>query len=177
MSKFVRSSNIDYLGDLYNRYIELQFGLCMKYMKDKSKAEDAVMQIFEQLVVKLPKHKVENFRSWLYTLTKNHCLMEIRKEKKMLNSGIQPEEDMHFEDFLHLNDKELKEIEYQKLEACMLDLPELQQKCIKYHYYEKKSYKEIALLLEEKQDKIRSYIQNGRRNLKKCMNQKSEEFS
>ena len=84
---------------------------------------------------------------------------------------------MHIEHFLHLNGKAVEEAEYVQLEGCLDQLPELQQKCIKYHYYEKKSYKEIAIILDQKQDKIRSYIQNGRRNLKNCMNKKREEFS
>lgn len=175
--KYTKSGNIDQLGDLYNRYIELQYGLCFKYLKNREKAEDAVMSIFEELVTKLPKHKIENFRSWLYTLTKNHCLMELRKEKKMLSASNEMEEDMHFEDFLHPSGKELKEEEFLNLEGCIDKLPEMQQKCIKFHYFEKKTYNEIAEILGKKNDKIRSYIQNGRRNLKNCLKKKSEKVT
>ena len=165
------------LGDLYNRYIELQFGLCYKYLKDRALAEDAVMSIFEELVDKLPKYKVENFRSWLYTLSKNHCLMILRTQQKELKSPINEEKIMHSDDEMHLIDKELEEEEFLLMEACIETLPKLQKTCIKYHYYDKKSYNEIAEILGKEKDKVRSYIQNGRRNIKNCMKKKSEKFS
>ncbi len=177
VDRFTNSGNLKVLGDLYNRYIELQYGLCFKYLKDRSLAEDAVMSIFEELIEKLPKYKVENFRSWLYTLSKNHCLMVLRTHQKQLKSPIEEENFMHSEEESHLIDKELKEEEFLLMEACIEMLPNLQKTCIKYHYYDKKSYLEIAEILGKEKDKVRSYIQNGRRNIKNCMKKKSEKIS
>ena len=155
----------------------MQFGLCFKYLKDRALAEDAVMNIFEELVDKLPKYKVENFRSWLYTLSKNHCLMVLRSQQKLIGNQTSEENIMHSEDEMHLIDKELEEEEFLLLEACIETLPDLQKTCIKHHYYDKMSYNEIAEKLGEEKDKVRSYIQNGRRNIKNCMKKKSEKFS
>jgi len=177
VDRYSNSRNMKDLGDLYNRYIELQYGLCFKYLKDRALAEDAVMSIFEELVDKLPKYKVENFRSWLYTLSKNHCLMVLRTQQKQLKKATNEENVMYSEDEMHLIDKELEEEEFLLMEACIDTLPELQKTCIKHHYYDKKSYKEIAEILGEEKDKVRSYIQNGRRNIKNCMKKKSEKFS
>ena len=79
---YKQSGDLKYLGELYARYMQLVYGVCLKYLADAEVARDATMQIFEELVVKASKHSIENFRGWLYTLAKNHCLMKLRSSKK-----------------------------------------------------------------------------------------------
>ena len=81
LRNFRESGNLDVLGELYSRYMHLVYGVSLKYLSDRDDAQDAVMQIFEKLIHDLPRHEVTNFKSWLYVLTKNHCLMEIRSRK------------------------------------------------------------------------------------------------
>ena len=153
--------------------MEMQFGLCYKYLQDRGKAEDAVMSIFEELIEKVKQQKIEKFDKWLYVLSKNHCLMVLRKENKKSLTVIydsdlmQNERDLHpKEDWL---DAEWDEETLEKLEFCLQKLSKEQQSCIRQHYFDKKSYKEIAIFMDQEPNKIRSYIQNGRRNLKNCI--------
>ena len=82
VERYRETHGLDLLGELYQRYMELVYGVCLKYLKDRDQAQDSVMAIFEELVTKLKKHEVDNFKAWLYTLAKNHCLMRLRSEKR-----------------------------------------------------------------------------------------------
>ena len=168
VKKFRVQNDMQVLGSLYQRYMELVYGVCLKYLKDPELAKDAVMQIFEELVVKLPKHEVENFKSWLYVLARNHCLMQIRSPKNLkiaeFNSDV-----MYSEENGHLNGAVEKEEQLTQMEACIDKLPADQMKTVKLFYMEQKCYKEIAEMTGTDFNKIRSLIQNGRRNLKICM--------
>jgi len=157
------------LAELFVRYHDLLYGVCVKYLKDQDAAQDAVMNIYEELVKKLHQHNVENFKSWVYVLAKNHCLMELRKQKKMPTTEFQPEF-MQSADFSHLDsalaDKEEK---LNSLENCIEQLSEEQKLSIKLFYLENKCYNEIVDATGLDWNKVRSLIQNGRRNLKICM--------
>src|SRR5690606_5310061 len=143
----------------------LVYGVCLKYLKSEEQAKDAVMQIFEQLISKLRVHEVSNFKSWLYSLTRNYCLMELRSSKKhefvnLEDYGVEKEV------FLHPEDARTDEPELRKMEKCMEQLPEEQRVSIDFFYMQQKCYKEIAELTGYDMKKVKSYIQNGKRNLK-----------
>ena len=107
--QFQKSGNLDVLGELYARYMHLVYGVSLKYYGDRDDAHDAVMQIFEKLITDLPRHEVQNFKSWLYVLTKNHCLMEIRSRKSTDRSleGLKIEQEfMESGEELHPLDRE-----------------------------------------------------------------------
>jgi RNA polymerase sigma-70 factor (ECF subfamily) len=165
---FKQSGSQDVLAQLYLRYAELVYGVCLKYLKDGEAAKDAVMNIYQELLEKLPHHEVENFKSWLYVVATNHCLMQLRKDKKMVTvefqSGV-----VQSEDFSHLDNVLCREREFKKLEQCMERLPAEQKQAIQLFYLENKCYNEIVKQTEMDWNKIRSLIQNGRRNLKICM--------
>ena len=173
MKQYKSTDDLNVLGELYQKYLELQLGLCYKYLQDKGKAEDAVMAIFEELVEKVKLQEIDNFDKWLYVLSKNHCLMQLRKENKKSLTVIYDSELMHNQGEAHpvgdWLDQDFDEEMLQKLESCMETLADKQANCIRKHYFEKKSYKEIAESMDEDPNKIRSYIQNGRRNLKNCL--------
>lgn len=156
------------LGDLYSRYMELVYGVCLKYLKEPEDAQDAVMAIFEELLIKLQKHEVENFRSWLYTVAKNHCLMKLRSGKKAVVTKL-PEEFMQSEDGLHLDGVLEKEENLKRLEACLERLSADQRTAVEAFYLRGKCYNQIAAETGMEWNKVRSFIQNGRRNLKICL--------
>ena len=156
------------LAILFQRYIDLLYGVCFKYLKDSESAKDSVMQIFEELVEKLKKHEVEHFRSWLHTLAKNHCLMQLRTPKNMKTIEFKGDF-MQTEDEVHLNGIMQKEENFYKLEKCMQTLSAEQKITVELFYLQDKCYKEIAEATGIEWNKVRSYIQNGRRNLKICM--------
>ena len=165
---YKQSANLDVLAILFQRYMELLYGVCFKYLKDSETAKDAVMQIFEELVQKLNKHEVDNFKSWLYTLAKNYCLMQLRTPKNMKTVEFKADI-MQSEEEVHLNGIMSKEENFYKLERCMQTLSAEQKITVELFYLQNKCYKEIADSTGIEWNKVRSYIQNGRRNLKICM--------
>ena len=156
------------LSRLFQRYMDLLYGVCLKYLKDPEAAKDAVMQIFEELVHKLNKHEVDNFKSWVYTLGKNYCLMQLRTPKNLKTTEFKTEL-MQSEDETHLNGMLEKEENLKKMERCLQTLSAEQKVTVELFYLQNKCYKEIADETGLDWNKVRSYIQNGRRNLKICM--------
>ncbi len=167
-----------FVGILYKRYAHLVLGLSIKYLKDQDEAKDAVMHIFEKLMSDLLKHEVQYFKSWLYTFSKNHCLMIIRKKQARLNKEmdlqIHASSFMETETDLHLNTHEAKEMEYNFLEKALEELNEEQRTCIDLFYLKEKSYQEISNTTGFTLNEVKSFIQNGKRNLKIKLEKSSE---
>jgi RNA polymerase sigma factor (sigma-70 family) len=168
VADYKRTANQEVLAMLYLRYYELVYGVCLKYFKDGEASKDAVMNIYQELLGKLLAHEVENFKSWLYVLAKNHCLMQLRKSKKTITVEFQPDF-MQSEDFSHLDAVLEKEKHFKTLEACIKKLPEEQRHSIRLFYLEDKCYNDISTITGMEWNRVRSLIQNGRRNLKICM--------
>ena len=156
------------VGELYQRYMDLVYGVCLKYFKDTERAKDGVMQIFEELIVKLKKYEVENFRAWLHQVSRNHCLMELRSPRNLKTVEFKSEL-VQNEENVHLNGVLEKEENFKKLEYCLGTLATEQQETIRLFYLEGKCYNEIVDLTGLEWNQVRSFIQNGRRNLKICM--------
>lgn len=148
--------------------MELVYGVCLKYLKKPEDAQDAVINIYEELVSKLLKHEVDNFKAWLYTLAKNHSLMRLRSEKKAITVNFDVEL-MQSEETVHLNGELDKEENFLKLEYCMNQLQEEQKAVIELFYLKDKCYNDIVAATGMEWNRVRSLIQNGRRNLKICM--------
>lgn len=163
-----KTGDLEILGKLYGKYMDLVFGLCLKYLKDEDRSKDAVMQIFEQLITKLKIHEVSNFKSWLYTLSRNYCLMEIRLLNKHEFVNI---DDVGVETstVLHQDEENLKESQLTHMGKCMETLPEEQRLSVDLFYLQQKCYKEVADITGFEINKVKSYIQNGKRNLKICI--------
>ncbi|HEY0666645.1 MAG TPA: sigma-70 family RNA polymerase sigma factor [Sphingobacteriaceae bacterium] len=173
LAKFSESGDLEALGALYEKYMPLVYGVCLKYFKDDEKSKDAVMQIFEQLVTKLRVHEVTNFKSWLYSLARNYCLMAIRSDSKHDFVNIE-DHFMEKDVFMHLDIDDLRENQLVAMERCMEHLPEEQRICINLFYLEQRSYKEVVDLTGFDINKVKSYIQNGKRNLKICIEKSGE---
>lgn len=157
--------NRDALGILFKRYYHLVLGVCLKYFKDLDTAKDLTMRIFEKLIFLLKKHQIEFFKSWIYRVSQNECLMELRKNKTITNSvDNMALESMENEENLHLL-KEKEDI-LERMEKELGLLPEEQQQCIKMFYLDKKTYQEISIQTGFTFMQVKSYIQNGKRNLK-----------
>lgn len=171
VAAYQQHRQIDVLAELYQRYMELVYGVCLKYLPDSETAKDAVMNIFEELVQKLPHHQVDNFRGWLYTVAKNHCLMQLRSRKHIKITELGPGIVQTTEN-LHLNGVPEKEQQLQSMESCLKTLPAEQQQCVELFYLQGKSYNEIVEATGFDWKQVRSFIQNGRRNLKICMDKK-----
>ena len=172
VAAFKSSGNLEQLGILYERYMHLVYGVCLKYLENREDARDGVTAIFEKLITELPKHGVEQFRGWLYVLTKNYCLMKIRSEKSAARRKEvwENEQDIFMESVeeMHPIDEEEQSLN-KTLQECIKELKGQQQECIRLFYFENRSYREISSLLQLEEKKVKSFIQNGKRNLKICI--------
>ncbi len=160
------------LGEFYTRYVHLVLGVALKYAKNKPDAEDLCMIVFEKLSNRILRAEIKNFKSWLYVVTKNEVFMFLRKKKIHLN-----DKEIEIEDTTDppIDTFEIKENNLNLLEQMVQTLKSEQRDCIELFYIQQKSYNEIAEILVLDIKKIKSAIQNGKRNLKIKLEQ-SEEF-
>ncbi len=168
LDRYKSEAELSVLGELFSRHQSLIYGVCLKYLKDRDEAKDAVMQLFEKLVDTLRIHDVDNFKSWLYVTTRNHCLMHLRAQKGKLKQQFSPEL-MENQLLLHPEEEPDLEGNLSKLEKCIETLVNEQKKCVKLFYLEERCYKDIAEFTGFDMNKVKSFIQNGKRNLKICM--------
>lgn len=168
VTRYKQSGDKQLVGELYKRYTGFVFAVCLKHLHSRAQSEDAVMQVFEKLFSDLKKHSVQNFKSWLYTVAKNHCLHIIRSRKKDFvlpddNSGVQI---MEFATNMYHDSDGVLEQHLARLELEIPRLSEEQRICIELFYLKKKSYTEVASITGYTLGQVKSYIQNGKRNLK-----------
>lgn len=173
ISQYKGSGSLDILGALYKPYMDMVYGVCLKYLGDREAAQDAVMAIFEELIVKVKKHTILNFKPWLYQVAKNYCLMQLRSQKKynVVPIDYAP---MQLEHISH-QDNEVweKENRLTQLERCIEQLQQEQRNIVSLFYLQGNSYQQIVETTGMDWGAVKSAIQNGRRNLKNCM-EKSE---
>jgi RNA polymerase sigma factor (sigma-70 family) len=163
---FYAGHDNQWLGFLLERYTLLLYGVCMKYLKNQEEARDAVQQIFLKVITEVHKYEVTYFSSWLYMISKNHCLMMLRNKR----FSARPVEEM--EELPETGDEPdflIRENRLQHLELAMKGLNPEQARCISLFYLQKKSYQEIADDTGYTLLQVKSYIQNGKRNLRLLM--------
>lgn len=165
------------IGLLYTRYTHLVFGNCFRYLENEEMARDAVMEIFERLFETLKTDEIRHFSSWLFQVSRNHCLMQIRQDgtKQKHLKVIRAEKEEEFMEsgfFLHLKDEEDEE-KKKRINFALEKLNDEQRQCIKLMYLEGLSYKEIADLTGFELKAVKSHIQNGKRNLRVILDKAS----
>lgn len=170
LALFQRQGDKQALAVLFDRYVAFIYGLCLQYLPSPTDAEDATMAIYAELQEKLPRHDVRHFKNWLHTFTRNHCLMQLRREKNNPTANFDPAVMQFAEDWHPLDDSRATAEDRQTaLDMCLEQLGGEQKQGVRLFYYEGHSYKAIAELLGLEVGLVRSHIQNGRRNLKKCI--------
>ena len=167
-----------YVGELYQRYTHLVYGVCLKHFKNEAQAKDAVMQIFEKLIADLKKHHVVSFKPWLHTVVKNHCMMQFRSDKNSLKKQQEYKQEIGFDVEnqleLHLEATDEKEWMLDHMHESINELRDEQKLCVELFYIQNKSYQEIAEITKFSLNEVKSYIQNGKRNLKNIITAKHE---
>lgn len=170
ITSYRQSGDNAYVGELYKRYAHLVFGVCMKYLKDEDDSKDAVMLIFEKLLDDLKKYQIENFKSWLHTTAKNHCFMKLRSDQSVFLKTEELKKDypviMESDNELHLDNENENEFYLSHLGKAVEQLNEEQRICIEMFYMHGKCYQEVAETTGYSTKQVKSYIQNGKRNLK-----------
>ncbi len=174
VNRYRQSHNQDIIGILFERYTHLLFTVSYKYLQNDSEAEDMVMFVFEKLFEELKRTEVQNFKSWLYTLCKNQCLMQLRQQKSNASSKEKmlaqlDEEIMELTTDLHLINAENDEHRIRYLEKALNELKNEQRQCIELFYLNQKSYKEVELITGLTYNEVKSHLQNGKRNLKQII--------
>jgi RNA polymerase sigma-70 factor (ECF subfamily) len=175
LEKFYADHNNEWLGILLERYTLLLLGVCMKYLKNEDDAKDSVQQIFLKVIQELHKYRVEYLKSWIYMVAKNHCLMKLRDKQgkvpveineKLLSS---PGEETDRQVLLQ-NDQAIE-----LMEEALKELNPEQKQCVTLFYLQKKTYQEINEITGFSLLQVKSYIQNGKRNLKILIERKMKE--
>ncbi|MBS1924487.1 MAG: sigma-70 family RNA polymerase sigma factor [Bacteroidetes bacterium] len=165
LERFSQTRDNEHLGILLQRYTYLLLGVCMKYLKNEEEAKDAVQQVFLKVIHELPRYKVEYFKSWIYTIARNHCLMQLRNKGKQtspINEKIvAAEESLTSKEQLLQQDLQLNQ-----LNRALDQLNEEQKLCVTLFYLKKQTYQQIAESSGFTLMQVKSFIQNGKRNLK-----------
>ena len=168
LQQYQKRMDLQILGDLYQRHTEMVYYVCLRYLQDPERSKDAVMDIFEELIYKVNKQEIKDFPRWLYVLSKNHCLMYLRSQKN--KSPISLDEFVKFPEELHQYEhQDEKERQLTAMESCLEKLPDKQQQSVRLFFLEEKCYKEISDSTGYSLNEVKSYIQNGKRNLRNCM--------
>lgn len=162
------------IAEVYERYAYLLFGVCMKYMKNETDSKEALMQVFEKLYESLKNYEINNFKSWLYSVTKHHCLLLLKRHKEYAFEEQTlmwktPKEFVEFGDDLTLTGRLENEDQIKKLHWAMEQLNEEQRICVELFYLREKSYEEVQEMTRYSYNQVKSYIQNGKRNLKNLL--------
>ena len=176
--KYKETGDNTFVGELYERYAHLIFGVCMKYFKNEDDSKDASIQLFEKLLVDLKKHEVGQFKGWLYMVTKNHCLMQLRSRKsEMLKKEEYKKTEEGFMEFcpdFHPSFEDAKEKRLNELESAITKLNEEQKICIEMFYLQRKCYQEVSENTGYSVKQVKSFLQNGKRNLKNYLSLNNE---
>ncbi|HJS54506.1 MAG TPA: sigma-70 family RNA polymerase sigma factor [Chitinophagaceae bacterium] len=165
LERFYADHDNQWLGILLERYTLLLLGVCMKYLKNEEQARDSVQQIFLKVITELQKYRVQYFKSWIYMVAKNYCLMQLRdqpgKNTIEVKESILAKEEETDKESLLLNEKT-----YEYMEEALKELNAEQQLCVTLFYIEKKSYQQIAEQTGYSMMQVKSHIQNGKRNMR-----------
>ena len=166
LDQFYADYDNNWLGILLQRYVLLLFGVCMKYLKNEEEAKDSVQQIFLKAITELHKYRVNYFSSWIYKVARNHCLMKLRDRQGRVSLAVMDDLPLVIPDAQAEDNLLQKEQVLQLMALSMEELNEEQKRCVTLFYLEKKSYQEIAACTGYSTMQVKSYIQNGKRNLK-----------
>jgi RNA polymerase sigma factor (sigma-70 family) len=168
LDQYQTSHNTMWLNVLFKRYSLLVYGVCLKYLKNDTNAQDAAQQIFEKCIIELNKYEVSFFKSWLYQITKNYCFMQLRNNKEFSTDNIQQYQQATDNELLQDEKNNIlqKEITLEILHECLAQLPLEQKQTVELFFLQKKSYQQISEILNFNYLQVKSYIQNGKRNLK-----------
>ena len=164
--RYQKTRNKRFVGELYKRYSHLVYGVSLKYLKNVPDAQDNVMVVFEKLMSDLESTDVKNFKAWIHTVTKNQCLMKLRKKSSLAGKEQNLETVEYALTSEPKEDVKLKEEQFEQLEAAIEELKPEQRKCVELFFLEQTCYQEIAEKTGFSLKKVKSYIQNGKRNLK-----------
>lgn len=169
LKHYKQSGNKELFADLFKKHVSVVYGTCLFYLQDKDEAQDATMQLFEKLMLDINNREIDNFKGWLSFVVRNHCISLIRKNKSQ-SKNIKSYYEFEYEAPDYETEKKINSISddvlLENMKTCLPKLKENQRICVELFYLKNKSYQDIANETDFSLNEIKSYIQNGKRNLK-----------
>lgn len=180
LKHYKQSGNKELFADLFKKHVSVVYGTCLFYLQDKEEAQDATMQLFEKLMLDINNREIDNFKGWLSFVVRNHCISLIRKNKSV-SKNIKSYYEFEYETPDYEKEEKINSISddllLEKMKECLPKLKENQRVCVELFYLKNKSYQEIANETNFSLNEIKSYIQNGKRNLKLLIEDASAKLS
>lgn len=180
LKHYKQSGNKDLFADLFKKHVSVVYGTCLFYLQDKDEAQDATMQLFEKLMLDINNREIDNFKGWLSFVVRNHCISIIRKNKSQ-SKNIKSYYEFEYEDANYETEEKINtvsdDVMLENMKQCLPKLKENQRLCVELFYLNNKSYQDIANQTEFTLNEIKSYIQNGKRNLKLLLESASTPLS
>ena len=172
LKHYKQTGDKEIFADLFKKHVTVVYGTCLFYLQDKDEAQDATMQLFEKLLLDVNNREIDHFKGWLSFVVRNHCISLIRKQKSQ-SKNIKIYYEFEYQDANLETEESIGRVgDEQMLEQMKQSLPKLkegQRICVELFYLKDKSYQEIANETSYSLNEIKSYIQNGKRNLKLLM--------
>lgn len=172
LQRYVQTNDNKWLGILLQRYTMLLLGVCMKYLKDENEAQDAVQQVFIKVIQEVHKYRIDYFKSWLYMVAKNHCLTSLRDKRRTISEALTDNHTFTLPDDVDNDIALTEQVSTEMLATALEQLSEEQKQCVNLFYLQKRSYAEISSATGFTLKQVKSYIQNGKRNLKMIIEKK-----
>lgn len=174
----VKKGDADVYEKIIQKYQSKVFGLIYNMTKNQNEIEDLAQEVFIKIYKNLGKFKGDSsLYTWIYKITVNLCLDEMKKRKNViyLDEKIEvddgevnrelPSEDKSQEELYE--EKELQE----KLHNCINKLPEKQRVMIVLRDIKGFSYEEISKITDVKLGTVKSQINRARLKLKELLDE------
>jgi RNA polymerase sigma factor (sigma-70 family) len=164
VSLYVTTQRNEYFEEIYERYANKVYRKCYSFVYSQEKAEDLTHDIFLKLVVKIGTYKESSkFSTWLYSITYNYCMDQIRVNKKKTEVALQDNYDMSEEE----DDSELMDFHGTELNKSLKQLPSEERMLLQMKYQEDFSIKEIADTLKISESAVKMRLMRSKEKLKR----------
>ncbi len=182
VAKFAQTKQQAYFEELYNRYLHLSYGVCLKMMKNEADSRDVVSDVFKTLYLKLPTANVQSFKAYVYAVSRNECIAKLRKRKSESKKMQEWQRTENTQNAFMENDglvalSDVGPSMDKLVENAIARLGDEQRTCIHLFFYDNKSYKEIAAQTGYSEKHVKSFLQNGKRNLRIALEKEMRKLS
>ncbi|MFH1255342.1 MAG: RNA polymerase sigma factor [bacterium] len=158
------------LDFLIKRYLTPIFNYALSFAKDRAASEDLTQEIFVKVWKKIKSFNNKyKFKNWIYAIAKNTCLDYLKKNKTINFSELNLTDDnLLFENLIAQAGTPIAE--EGDLYSAIGKLPEKHKKIVNLHYYEGFKFREIAKILKQPLNTVKSANRRALAKLKSVIN-------
>ncbi|MDA1763579.1 sigma-70 family RNA polymerase sigma factor [Bacillus cereus] len=157
----------DLIDEIMNKYGQEVLQLVYSYVNNKEVAEDLTQDIFVKCYKSLHTYKGNsNLKTWLWRIAINHC-------KDHLKSWYNKKVIVTDDGFTYMESQKesveqtvIQNAEDRELASAVMNLPIKYREVIYLFYYEELSIKEIATVIEAKENTIKTRLKKAKELLK-----------